>query len=268
MRRKTFATDLDTGFAAWYNWYVARTMLLVKETGVDLEAMRKIADENMEVLIRKNSDYGSDNLLATGVRGVAVRLLDKVNRLLTLTAERRDPNFESIEDTFGDVANYGVIGQAMRRGLLERKALMVYLAGPIDLAVGLEAFNWRSEAARYLATQGHSCFNPAMAFLGANIRCAEQVEFVNRAAISRCDVLIANLTERLSFGTIREIEFAKDRGRRVIVASTMLGTSFAAYDVEVVPSVSRALELLAPELPEDDFGGTRGGRSDSPLAAD
>jgi hypothetical protein len=222
---------------------------------MNIEAMQKIIKDNTDLLIQKNEDYGSDNLLVTGVRGMVVRLMDKVNRLMTLTADGRSPNYESIDDTFGDVANYGVIGQALRRGILERRSLVVYLAGPIDLAEELEAYEWRVEAARYLSEAGHTAFNPAMAFLGANRHNAEVVETINRAAIDNSDVIIANLTKRMSLGTIREIEYGKVYGKRVVVASELLGGSFATWDLEIVPTLADALRVVAPPLPEDPFSG-------------
>jgi hypothetical protein len=41
---------------------------------------------------------------------LAVRLHDKISRLSNLLENNIDPNNESIEDTFLDIANYGMIG--------------------------------------------------------------------------------------------------------------------------------------------------------------
>ena len=61
------------------------------------------------------------NLLIEGQKGVVTRLTDKVARLRNLLSNTGDgngktPNFESIMDTFGDIANYGIIGQLMQEG--------------------------------------------------------------------------------------------------------------------------------------------------------
>jgi hypothetical protein len=75
-----------------------------------------VFEEGLELMVEKNDDYTSnrgDNIQMTGTYGVAIRLLDKVSRLLNLTHPSRDSesiNYESIRDTFIDVMNYGNIG--------------------------------------------------------------------------------------------------------------------------------------------------------------
>lgn len=78
--------------------------------------------------LSKNQDYSPMNILGTGELGVAVRLWDKVARLLNLLGFRisaefigfdasREPQHESIQDTYLDSANYSVIGSLVRRGV-------------------------------------------------------------------------------------------------------------------------------------------------------
>lgn len=85
---------------------------------MDLKKLDTIIKENRDLLVRKNRDYGSDNLVKTGQFGIVVRLQDKVSRLLNMLdpANPQKPNFESIDDTFRDISNYGNLGQLMRRG--------------------------------------------------------------------------------------------------------------------------------------------------------
>lgn len=67
----------------------------------------------LEVLIKKQLDYGPKNISnAPGgpMMGLAVRLHDKISRLTHLLENNIEPNNESIEDTFLDIANYGMIG--------------------------------------------------------------------------------------------------------------------------------------------------------------
>jgi hypothetical protein len=67
----------------------------------------------LKVLVKKQIDYGSKNISnAPGgaMMGLAVRLHDKISRLANLLENDIDPNNESIEDTFLDIANYGMIG--------------------------------------------------------------------------------------------------------------------------------------------------------------
>lgn len=62
-----------------------------------------------EVLLRKQKDYGPQNIALTGITGVAVRLNDKIQRLINLIRQDSTPEFESIEDTAIDIMNYGAI---------------------------------------------------------------------------------------------------------------------------------------------------------------
>lgn len=80
----------------------------------------------------KNSDYSPSNILVTGELGVLVRVADKVMRLLSLKGfevkivepstlgQPKQENFESLDDSWLDLANYGVIAHLVRRGLWGR----------------------------------------------------------------------------------------------------------------------------------------------------
>src|SRR5690606_41516800 len=70
-------------------------------------SLEATADEVVDLLMDKRADYGTTNIAITGLYGVAVRLQDKVSRLLNLLASGQEPNNESIEDTFRDIAGYG-----------------------------------------------------------------------------------------------------------------------------------------------------------------
>jgi hypothetical protein len=72
-----------------------------------------LSDELVELMISKNEDYGSKNILNTPggpLNGLAVRLYDKIERLSNLTTKNATPNHESIRDTLIDIANYAIIG--------------------------------------------------------------------------------------------------------------------------------------------------------------
>ena len=68
----------------------------------------------------KQQDYGSDNIAATRQIGIAGRLQDKVARMrhILMKAIRGGDNInnESLEDTYKDVANYGMIGWILHKG--------------------------------------------------------------------------------------------------------------------------------------------------------
>ena len=76
----------------------------------------------------KNADYSPANIMGTGELGTVVRLWDKMARLMSLygfdlelskpskyTAPK-DAKNESVEDTFADLANYGIIAKLLKDG--------------------------------------------------------------------------------------------------------------------------------------------------------
>ena len=76
------------------------------------DALEIYADA-LDVLVKKQIDYGPKNISNVPggpMIGLAVRLHDKISRLANLLENDIDPNNESIEDTFLDIANYGMIG--------------------------------------------------------------------------------------------------------------------------------------------------------------
>ena len=84
------------------------------------QACREIALEIAEVVIEKHKDYGPDNILIFKQQGLVVRMWDKIGRLKNLLWVRhrtkRRPRHESIEDSFKDLAGYGIIGLMLERG--------------------------------------------------------------------------------------------------------------------------------------------------------
>jgi len=81
----------------------------------------KIMDELGNLMITKQLDYGPGNINnAHGgpINGLMVRLGDKFERLKNLfKLQQIKPQHEPIEDSFKDLANYGVIGLMVQRGL-------------------------------------------------------------------------------------------------------------------------------------------------------
>ena len=87
---------------------------------------RKILGNLYQVHLEKNADYSPYNMLATGEIGVITRLWDKMARLMNLIgfdiatgkySGRKDAKNESIEDTYLDLCNYGIIATLMSRGV-------------------------------------------------------------------------------------------------------------------------------------------------------
>ena len=81
-----------------------------------------ILNELRSIMMKKQEDYGPLNIaLAPGgaMNGLRVRMYDKLARLNNLADKDATPNFESIEDTLIDLANYAIIGLLVQRGQWE-----------------------------------------------------------------------------------------------------------------------------------------------------
>ena len=79
----------------------------------------EIMDEIGNLLITKQMDYGPGNINnAHGgpINGLLVRIGDKFERLKNLFKHDTTPKYESIEDSFKDMANYAVIALMIQRG--------------------------------------------------------------------------------------------------------------------------------------------------------
>lgn len=82
--------------------------------------VRKIADELIAILLKKHKDYGPLNITQApggAMNGLRVRMHDKLARLNHLVDAKRcdTPNYESIEDTLIDLANYAIIALLVQR---------------------------------------------------------------------------------------------------------------------------------------------------------
>ena len=91
------------------------------------EEFQNIQEEMYEMFARKHMDYGLNNIALGGnltnqedkkfsLTGLCISLTDKISRLKNLLINGK--NFvegESMEDTFIDIANYGIIGLLVGR---------------------------------------------------------------------------------------------------------------------------------------------------------
>lgn len=110
-------------FAA-YNDVVAHFEVEYPELSEEFKSIQK---EMYEMFARKHLDYGLNNIALGGdltnsedktfsLTGLAIRLTDKISRLKNLLINGK--NFvkgEGMEDTFIDIANYGIIGLLVGR---------------------------------------------------------------------------------------------------------------------------------------------------------
>ena len=86
-----------------------------------------IQSEMFDLFLRKQADYGPTNIgmgsevvdtddkAKRSLMGLSVRLNDKVQRLLNLTLNNKEPNNESLDDTLIDIANYAVMALIVQR---------------------------------------------------------------------------------------------------------------------------------------------------------
>tara|TARA_R110001592_G_scaffold65051_4_gene199838 strand:+ start:3896 stop:4318 length:423 start_codon:yes stop_codon:yes gene_type:complete len=91
------------------------------------EEFKNIQDEMYKMFAAKHMDYGLQNISLGGdlsnkndklysLTGLAIRLTDKISRLRNLLINGKNyVKGEGMEDTFIDVANYGIIGMLVGR---------------------------------------------------------------------------------------------------------------------------------------------------------
>lgn len=68
------------------------------------------------LLISKQNDYGHSNILMFGHTGIAIRMCDKIARLITLVDGRAKVKDETVLDTWSDLVGYSVIAQMLWNG--------------------------------------------------------------------------------------------------------------------------------------------------------
>ena len=76
--------------------------------------MEKIADEMKELLKAKNRTYGDSNVIKMEKLGVLNRIEEKVERLRNMIKNNIEDK-ESREDSWKDIAGFGIIGVMLER---------------------------------------------------------------------------------------------------------------------------------------------------------
>ena len=75
--------------------------------------------ELLDLLLSKHKDYGPKNISEApggAINGLRVRMHDKLARINNLVDNVKEPEHESLEDSFKDMANYAIIGLLVLRG--------------------------------------------------------------------------------------------------------------------------------------------------------
>ena len=104
------------------NYQEPQTMLF---NTIGCEAVAELKHRNLwnveqfhTLLCGKQHDYGHDNINQFGLVGIAVRLNDKVARLVNLSEKRTVMN-ESLLDTWHDLIGYSVIAEMVICGTFD-----------------------------------------------------------------------------------------------------------------------------------------------------
>lgn len=90
-----------------------------------------IMAEQLELFSRKHLDYGMGNVAAGtnlsnqeevefAMTGLWYRISDKINRWKNMIISDRQPQNETLLDTYQDLTNYGIIAQLVTRGLWKK----------------------------------------------------------------------------------------------------------------------------------------------------
>lgn len=87
---------------------------MMKKHPILMESIKDHMNDCYKLFARKQSDYGLGNIGMNGNRrlalmGLAIRLNDKVQRLLNILDSGKEGMNESLEDTSMDITNYGAI---------------------------------------------------------------------------------------------------------------------------------------------------------------
>ena len=77
--------------------------------------MENVCDEIKELLKQKNKTYGDNNVVKMGKLGVLTRIEEKIERLRNMIKKNIKAK-ESKEDTWKDIAGFGIIGIMLERG--------------------------------------------------------------------------------------------------------------------------------------------------------
>ena len=84
------------------------------------QAFETVNEELLQMFLKKHRDYGKGNILANGELGISMRVSEKIERLKLLLMTQQKPSNETIEETWIDIAVYGVLAVLLRRGQFQK----------------------------------------------------------------------------------------------------------------------------------------------------
>ena len=68
------------------------------------------AEDVAQLAARKHHDYGTDNILSFGTKGIAVRMNDKLARIRNLEGRSTGAYNEALVDSWADLVGYSIVG--------------------------------------------------------------------------------------------------------------------------------------------------------------
>lgn len=90
-------------------------------SAVGFEATRGLREAELwnttvmqQILVRKQNDYGHENILAFGMVGVAIRVCDKIARYNNLKDRKEQTQNEPFEDCMMDMVGYATIARMIK----------------------------------------------------------------------------------------------------------------------------------------------------------
>ena len=84
------------------------------------QAFETVNEELLQMFLKKHRDYGKGNILANGELGISMRVSEKIERLKHLLMTQQKPSNETNEETWIDIAVYGVLAVLLRRGQFQK----------------------------------------------------------------------------------------------------------------------------------------------------
>ena len=131
---------------------------------------------------------------------------------------------------------------------------IVFLAGLIDLGQSNDQ-SWKSHITMELKKLGFSVINPATTFVVT--RPVEDDEYlkelgykirsINEFAMANSDYIIARITERMSVGTVTELEFCQRVGQKCVIvwdSDVEPPLYLFTFELPVVRSFNEAIEYI------------------------
>lgn len=130
---------------------------------------------------------------------------------------------------------------------------IVFLAGLIDLGQDNDQ-SWKSHVTFELKKLGFSVINPATTFVitrpiddEETMELGYKIRRINEFALDNSDYVIARITERMSVGTVTELEFCQRVGQKCVIvwdSDVEPPLYLFTFELPVVRSFDEAIEYI------------------------